>query len=142
MRDMHNTIKPLRAISPVAAGTTGTGKTGVIIDRQGFDSLEYIIDYGTVTATAATVTPTLLECDTTGGSFTSVADADLLGSESGAALAAAATRTSGTSKNVSKKIGYIGNKRYTQIKLVNTATAGVIVAATAILGNPSLQPTT
>ena len=35
MRDLHNNINVIRSISPVAVGTTGTGKTGTVIDLQG-----------------------------------------------------------------------------------------------------------
>lgn len=143
MRDIHSVIKPVQALPPAAGGTTGTGRTGVIIDRQGFDSVEYIFDYGSVTATNATITPTLLECDTTGGSFTSVADSDMLpqsGAEAAAALGQAATRTAGTTKSVSKKLGYVGSKRYTQLKLIPTVSAAALCGATAILGNPSSAP--
>lgn len=139
-KDLHNQIKVIRSISPVAVGTTGTGKTGTAIDRQGFGGLEFIIDVGTITATNATVIPTLLECDTTGGSFTSVADSDMLGTEAAAGVAAAATRTSGVSKNVSGKVGYVGSKRYVKPKIVSTVTAGPPVAATAILHSPSVAP--
>lgn len=140
MRDLHSKIKVQRAISPVALGTTGTGKTSVIIDRQGYDSLEFIVGVGTVTATNATVTAILKESATTGGSFTSVADADLLGTEAGASVAAAATRTSGVSKNVSKRVGYIGSKRYLTLSLINTVSAGIIGHADAILSDPMLAP--
>jgi hypothetical protein len=40
--DMHNNVKVLRVISPVAIGTTGTGKTGKIIDRQGYGGVEFL----------------------------------------------------------------------------------------------------
>jgi hypothetical protein len=140
MRDLHSNITVRRAISPVALGTTGTGKTSVIIDKQGYDSLEFIIGYGTVTATSATVTPVIKECATTGGSFTSVADADLLGTELGAALIATTPRTSGVSKNYSKRVGYRGGKRYVTIGLVNTVSAGIIAHADAVLSNPLVRP--
>jgi hypothetical protein len=55
-----------------------------------------------VTATNATITVTVLEGDVT-GTMTSVADADLIGTEVLAGLAAASTRTSGVSKNVTKR---------------------------------------
>jgi hypothetical protein len=113
MSELHNNIRPIRSISPVAAGTTGTGKTGTIIDRQGYAGVEFLFDYGTVTATNATITVTLLEGDVT-GTMTSVADADLIGTEVLAGLAAAATRTSGVSKNVTKRLGYKGIRRYVQ----------------------------
>lgn len=138
MRDIHNDIKVTRAISPVALGTTGTGKTSVVIDRQGYDSFEFVIGVGAITATNATVTPIVLECSTSNGSFTSVADSDLLGTEALATVGQAATRTSGASKNVSKKVGYRGSKRYVEIKLVNTVSAGIIAHADAILGSPNV----
>lgn len=140
MRDLHSNIRVTRAISPVALGTTGTGKTSVVLDRAGYDSVEFIIGVGTVTATNATVTPVLKECATSNGSFTSVADADLLGTESAAGVAAAATRTSGTSKNVTKKLGYRGNKRYLTLGLVNTVSAGIIAHADAVMGNAMVGP--
>ena len=91
--DLHNNISAKRLISPIAAGTTGTGKTSAAAlgDRQGYAGVEIIFDFGTLTATNATVTVTLLEGDVT-GTMTSVADADLIGTETLAGLAAAATR--------------------------------------------------
>lgn len=138
MHDMHNNVDAIRAISPVAVGTTGTGLSSQIIDRRGYGGVEFIIGYGTVTATNATVTITLLEGDTT-GALTSVAAADLLGTEANAGLAAA-TRTSGTSKNVTKRVGYKGGKRYVQLKEVPTVSAGVLISVDAILHNPQVGP--
>lgn len=142
LTDLHNNIRPVRLISPVAAGTTGTGKTSAasLGDRQGYGGVEILLDYGTVTATNATITVTVLEGDVT-GTMTSVADADLIGTEVLAGLAAAATRTSGTSKNVTKRIGYKGIKRYVQVKMVNTVTATTPIAATAILFSAAINAT-
>ena len=145
MHELYGNVVVRRVISPVAVGTTGTGKTGKIIDRQGFDGVQFIIDYGTVTATNATIVPTLLEGDVT-GTMTSVADADMIpgsGAEASAALPAqASARTSGVGKNVSTKIGYKGAKRYVQVKLVPTVTAGPPIAVTALLFNPDVMPVT
>ena len=62
--------------------------------------------------------------------MTSIADADLIGTEAMAGIAAGTPRTSGSNKNVSKRLGYRGKKRYVQAKLVSTITAGPPVAAT------------
>jgi hypothetical protein len=140
MSELHNNIRAVRSISPVAAGTTGTGKTGTIVDRQGYGGVEFIFDYGTVTATNATITVTLLEGDVT-GTMTSVADADLIGTEALASLTATTPRTSGVSKNVSKRLGYKGIKRYVQAKMVPTVTATTPIAATAILFKAAVNPT-
>jgi hypothetical protein len=140
MWDLHNNIKIVRSISPVAIGTTGTGKTGAIVDRLGYESVEFELSYGTITATNAVFTPVLKEGDAT-GSMTSIADADLIGSEANAGIAAAASRTSGVSKNVTKRVGYKGKKRYVQVaKLSSTVTAGTPVGANVILGNPRSAP--
>lgn len=139
MWDLHNNIKAVRSISPITAGTTGTGRSGAIVDRLGYESVEFIFDYGTITATNATITPTVLEGDAT-GSMTSIADADLIGTEALAKLGQAATRTSGVSKNVTKRLGYKGKKRYVQAKLVPLISGATPVAATVILGNPRSAP--
>lgn len=142
MSEMQNNIRPVRLISPVAAGTTGTGKTSAasLGDRQGYAGVEFIFDYGTVTATNATITVTVLEGDVT-GTMTSVADGDLIGTEVLATLGQAATRTSGVSKNVSKRIGYKGVKRFVQVKMVPTVTATTPIAATMLLFRAAVAPT-
>lgn len=137
-RDFHNNHKVVRSISPVAVGTTGTGQTGKIVDRSGYQGVEIHLSYGSITATAATFTPTIKHGDAT-GSMTSVADADLLGTETGAGLAAGA-RTSNSTKNVTKRVGYIGAKQYVQVNLKSTATAGTLVGANVVLTNPVDAP--
>jgi hypothetical protein len=133
--DMQSNVKPVRVISPVAVGTTGTGQTGKIIDRQGFGGVQLLVSYGAITSTTAVFTLTVLEGDVT-GTMTSVADGDLIGTEALAGVAAANPRVSGASANVSKKIGYKGAKRYVRADVKSTATAGTPVSVTAVLFNP------
>jgi hypothetical protein len=71
--------------------------------------------------------------------MTSVADADMLGTEAGAGIAAA-TRTDGSTENVTKRLGYIGESRYVRVDISSTATAGTPVAAGFLLGNPHRAP--
>ena len=137
-RDLHNNVDIVAVINPITVGTTGTGRTGSVIDVRGYDSVELAINYGAITATAATFTVTVLEGDVT-GTMTSVADADLLGTESAAGLAAA-TRTDCSTENVSKRIGYIGSKRYLRADVKSTATAGTPVSVNAILARPHRAP--
>jgi len=127
-RDLHNNIKAVRSIAPVAVGTTGTGQTGKVVDRAGYEGVEILASYGSITATNAVFTLTIKEGDVT-GTMTSVADADLLGTEANGSIAAAATRTSGVSKNVVKRVGYIGAKRYVSASIKSTVTAAPPVAA-------------
>jgi hypothetical protein len=141
--DLHDSIRVVRTISPQNVGTTGTGQTGKVVDRAGAQAVELVVGYGSVTATNATITPTLMEGDAT-GAMTSVADSNMIPNASGeslAAIAAAAVRTSGVSKNVTHRIGYIGTKRYVSANVKSTVTAGTPVHAEFILGSPNNAPT-
>lgn len=142
-RDLYNGVKVVRAIFPQAVGTSGptNGVLSPVIDRLGYQSVLFDIAYGTAGATGDTITPVVLECTTSDGTFTSVADADLIGTEAAAALPAQATaRTSGVGKNVAKKLGYKGVKRYVKLRLYGVGTATGLVAASALLGHPEHAP--
>jgi hypothetical protein len=137
-QDFHNNCDAVRVIGPVAIGANAT-KTGVIIDRQGYGGVEFIASYGAIVTTGTVVTLVMKEGDVT-GTLTSVADADMLGTEALASRLGGAT-TSGTGQNVSKRVGYKGNKRYVQVNSVSTGTTSVgCVAVTAVLLNPSVAP--
>lgn len=138
-KDLHSNIKQTLALSPVALGATGAS-AGKIIDRQGYGGVEFLLGYGAVTTTGSVVTALLKEGDVT-GTLTSVADADMIGTEALAGLAAAATRTSGVAQQVVKRLGYKGTKRYVQLTLTNTGTTSAgLMWADAILFSPSVAP--
>lgn len=134
MRDMHHNISVLSAIAPQAVGTTGAanGKLSGIIDRQGFETVEFVFQSGASASVADTITPVILEAAATGDSFTSVADADLLGTEAGQKLTLTAAGAS--------RIGYRGNKRYLKIRIYGIGTATAIVSAAAVLGRAHQAP--
>lgn len=136
--DLHSNMKQVQAIIPAAIGANAT-KTGAIIDRQGYGGVEFVISYGSITTTGTIVTAVVMEGSVT-GTLTSVANADLLGTEALASLLAGA-RVAGTGKEVAKRIGYTGLKRYVQLNLVQTGVTSVgVVAADAILFNPNVAP--
>lgn len=139
MFDLKNGLKAVRAISPVAIGTTGVGQVSKIIDRKGYiGPVLFAVEYGTITATAAVYTTVVKEGDVT-GAMTSVADIDLIGTEAGAGVGATGTRVSGVSKNCVKTIGYKGGKRYSNITVRSTTTATTPISAMAIL-DPASKP--
>ena len=141
MRGYHYDVLTKRSVGPVAVGTTGTGQTGKIVDRKGYRRVEFIFSYGAMTATSAVVSVVVKEGDVT-GTMTSIADADLEGTELLAGVAAAATRTSDVSKLVTKRLGYKGSKRYVQVsKLSSTVTAATVVGAVVLLSEPESSPT-
>lgn len=144
MNDFHNafTLKA-QTIYPQVVGTTGSanGVLSGIVDRRGYGGVEFIINYGTIPSTTETILPVVLECATTGGSYTSVADADLIGTEAAAGIAAA-TRVSGSTKNVAKKIGYKGNQPFVKLRVYGVGTATAIISATSLLHTPRHMPAT
>jgi hypothetical protein len=138
-KDIHSFVRTKVAVAPVAIGTTGTGQVGKVIDLQGYKGVEFLLAYGSITATTAVFTAMLNEGDVT-GTMTAVAAGDILGSIAAAGVAAAATRTSGVSKNVTTRIGYSGSKRYVQCGVKSTTTAGTLVSITALLHTPDVAP--
>lgn len=136
----HERMRTFTGVKNVAIGTTGTGQVGKVLDRQGYSGVEFIISVGEVTSTVAVYTVTVKEGDVT-GTMTSVADADLIGTELLAGVAAGA-RVSGTTKNCTRRIGYKGKKRYVQCGIKSTATAGTLVSVTALMHSPNYAPTT
>lgn len=136
--DLHNNMAARRVVGPVAIGANAT-VSGKVIDRQGYGGVEFIASYGAIVTTGTVVTLVVKEGDAT-GSMTSVADADLLGTEALASRLGGAT-TSGTGSNVSKRVGYIGTKRYVTVDAVKTGTTSVgAMAVTALLLNPAVAP--
>lgn len=138
-RDLQNAMKQVQVISPLAIGANAT-KSGRIVDRRGYHGVEFVCAYGAVSTTGTVVTLVVKEGDAT-GSMTSVADADLLGTEALASLLATTPRTSGVSRNVTKRIGYKGIKRYVTVDAVQTGTTSVgCVSIDAVLFQPDAAP--
>jgi len=132
--DLQNATVERHAIGPVAIGANAT-KTGKIIDRQGYGGVHFLLGYGAIVTTGTIVTVQVKEGDVT-GTLTSVADEDLVGTETLASRAAGAT-TSGVGQNVRKSVGYKGEKRYVQVNTISTGTTSVgCVDVTALLFNP------
>jgi len=134
MRDLHNSI-----YSPGAAVVTVSDTTAIvspIVDRQGFDSVEFIIGAGTLADVDATFVVLVEEGDDSGLSDNSaVADADLLGTEVLAAFTFAADQGA-------RRIGYNGSKRYTRCTVTPVANSGSApIAVIPVLGHPNNAPT-
>jgi hypothetical protein len=133
--DLHNKLEFRRAISPVSVADN-TAAVSQIIDRQGFSALEFAIATGSLADADATFT-VLVEhgdaSDLTGGS--AVGDEDLLGTEALASFQF-------DDDNETRKIGYVGNKRYVRLTITpaNNASAAVICAI-AVLGGAHDAPT-
>ena len=135
MRDLMNNVNIKRVLSPVSVADT-PAQVGQIIDRQGYDSLTYVIATGSIADADATFTVLLEEGDVSNLSdAAAVADADLIGTEVLAAFQF-------DDDNECRKLGYKGNKRYTRLTITPVANASAaLLAAVAVLGHPSVVPT-
>lgn len=135
MRDLHNNIAPKRVLSPISVADN-TAQVGQIIDRQGFDSLEYVIVTGGLVDADATFTVLLEEGDTSNLSdAVAVDDKFLLGTEALASFTFAAD-------DKVFKLGYKGVKRYTRLTITPANnTSAALLCAVAILGAPANRPT-
>jgi hypothetical protein len=135
MKDLLNNINIKRVLSPVSVADN-TAQVGQIIDMQGYSSLTYVIATGSIADADATFTVLLEEDDDAAmGTATAVADTDLLGTEALAGFQF-------DDDNECRKIGYIGNKRYTRLTITpaNNASAALL-SAVAVLGHPWSTPT-
>lgn len=138
IKDLHSDVRTKTVISPLVIGANAT-KTGLVVDRQGYGGVEFIASYGAVTTTGSIVTLVVREGDVT-GTLTSVADANLLGTEALASLLAGA-RVAGVGKEVTKRVGYIGSKRYVSVNAVQTGVTSVgVVGVAAVLHSADVAP--
>jgi hypothetical protein len=135
MKELMNKIHPLRVIAPISVADN-TAQVGQIIDKRGFESLTYVLALGSIADPDATFVVLLEESDDPAmAGAVAVADADLVGTEQLAGFQF-------DDDNETRKLGYIGAKRYTRLTItpVNNA-AAALISAVAILGHPAISPT-
>lgn len=135
MRDQMNSLHPLRAISPVSVADN-TAQASQIIDRQSYRSLTFLILTGSIADADATFAVTMTHGDVSDLSDSAaVASTDIVGT-----LALAGFQFD--DDNETRKIGYVGGKRYVRLTITPTNNASAaLLAAVAVLGNPTLAPT-
>jgi hypothetical protein len=132
--DIYSKLAVRRAISPVSVADN-TAQVSQIIDRQGFTALMFAIAIGAVADADTTFTMLVEHGDAANLSdAAAVADADLNGTEAGQAFQF-------DDDNETRKLGYVGNKRYVRLTITpaNNASAALI-AALAILGGAASSP--
>jgi hypothetical protein len=142
MRDMAHSLLVKRVISPVSVSDT-TAQVGQIIDRLGYESLTYLIALGSIADADMTAAVLLEEGDVANLSdAAAVADADMVSQTSGTTPEAAAGFQFDDDNEV-RKLGYIGNRRYTRLTITPAANASAaLLAAVAVLGHPNSAPVT
>jgi hypothetical protein len=136
MKDLHNSIKVSRALSPVAAGTDNTAYVSEILDTANFNAHELVVAIGANTDADATFTVLMEEGDASNLSdAAAVADADLLGTEAQASFRY-------DDDNETRKIGYIGSKRYIRATITpaNNGAGNIYMAALWIQAGARVAP--
>lgn len=128
--DLHNNVNDVLALV-TAAIVTDTTTAGAIIDTLNYESIEFVLQSGTITDGTYTV---LLE------------DGDDSGLSDNAAIAADLTLGTlpvfvGADDNVVKRVGAISKKRYIRLSIVSASTStGGTLGAIAIQGHPHIAP--
>ncbi len=136
MRDLLDGIHLARAVSPAAAVTDNTAFVSQIVDRRGHDSLVFAILTGSLVDADATFAVTMHH-----GDDPSLSDADIVPADQISGTLASAGFAFGDDDEV-RKVGYRGAKRYVRLTVTPSGNSGnAFVAAVAILGHPSMQPT-
>lgn len=133
--DIHGDIDYKRAISPVSV-SDNTAQVSQIIDRAGYQSVEFAILLGSIADADATFTVLIEDGDAANLSdAAAVDDTYLLGTELLAGFQF-------DDDNKVRKIGYIGGKRYVRLTITpsNNASAALL-AAVALLGGGRKLPT-
>lgn len=124
MKDLHNSIKVSRAISPVSV-SDNTAQVSQILDTANFNANELVIATGSIADADVTFTVLIEEGDQSNLSdAASVADADLLGTEAQAGFQY-------DDDNETRKIGYIGSKRYIRATITPANNTGAALIAAA-----------
>lgn len=140
MKDLANSLLYKRVLSPVSVADN-TAQVGQIIDRQGFESLVYLIQTGAIADADATFTVLLEEGNQANmADAAAVADADMISQTPGAGPEIAAGFQFDDDNEV-RKIGYVGSKRYTRLTITPVGNAAAaLLGASAILGRPHQLP--
>ena len=125
-QDLHNNIDERVALATQLINTDTT-TAGVIIDTAGFESLEFLMQAGVVTA--GDVTLIMQDGDDSALSdVATVADAFRLGD----LVTLDATGIT--------RVGYVGKKRYVRVSAVTDNSGNLTVGAAAVLSNPHSAP--
>lgn len=132
IKDIRSNLQPKLAFLAIINSDTTTN--GAIIDTADFDG-GIVFNFLCTVYGAGTYTPVIEESDDSGMSGANdVADANLIGTEAGAAISAATT--SGANLN---SIGIFGTKRYVRVKIASVSSSTTTIVAT-FNGVPEVMP--
>lgn len=130
-KDMHHIVDGLTGFNIQLINTLAT-TTGVIVDTEGWESVQFFALSGTMTA--GTLTPKIEQSDdSTFATSEDVPEQYLLGTYADMTYAT-------DENNVVKQIGCVAKKRYLRFEWDSDATANGTVGVIAVLGNARHNP--
>ena len=133
-RELTTSTRYVQLRKPANISATATHYANYV-DLQGWDAVDFLVEYGDASGASGGFTFTLWEADATPaseGSYTAVASAD----RRGTALAALTHASTGDVQH----IGYAGAKRYAAIRIAWVTDAQCIIGVTAVLRKFGRQP--
>lgn len=135
-RDLCHNVHPVRAISPAAAKTDNTPFVSEVIDTKGYESLTFLLAAGDIADADATLSVLVEASDAANmAGAEAVPDKELIGTEAQAGLSFA-------DDSKTRKIGYVGGKRYVRLTVTPANNTGnIFLAVIALLGHPRNAPT-
>lgn len=142
MRDnLHNNALRVAIAPPATAVADNTAIVGVWIDRLGFEALTFGILTGTLVDADATFGVLVEEANASDQSDAgAVSDNDLISQTAGVAPELAAGFDFAADA-ATRKIGYIGVKRFARITVTPVGNAGAApIAAVALLSHANTRP--
>ena len=126
-KDLHAHLKPVIGIGISAQASDTAADLGDAVDMLGFESCLFVILTGVLATAAATFTVKLQHRDTTTASWVDCTVHETIGNAD----------FTGANDNATRKIGYIGAKRYSRMHIKPAANSGAwAVGVIAILGHP------
>lgn len=135
MRELMEFVHYTHALAPQDIADDNA-KVGSIIDLQGFEDCTFVIVTGTLGDAGATFAVLIEHGDDSGLSDAAAApDTDLVGTEAGASFDQA-------DDNATRKVAYVGPKRYVRLTVTATGVSGSanLVGAIAALRPSNRQP--
>lgn len=128
MKDTYHDNKAVQALAPAVVAAAANG---VAIDLAGFDSALFVINTGAIVGAGDFGVKLQESNTTTDADFSDVAAVDQLGTIP-ATLAA----------NTAYRVGYIGSKRksYVRLAVVKAGGTSIALGAMAVLGHPAIAP--
>lgn len=141
MRDLSSNLKVVQSID---AKVYTADENGVGVDLRGFDGAMVSVNFGITgdTLSGSVFADIELEESDDNSTFTDVADADLIGKQSGLPAGVAIRVDDAAEDEQSYQFGYIGSKRYIRpvLNLTGTHTNGIEVAVDVVKGFPHRSP--